>query len=707
MPLSIQYMTARERELIHYLLRCEEETPVSTVAKELNVSSRTIHRDLKAIEKTLSTYNLELIKATGKGVKIQGSPESRQELELALLQPSVVEYTGEERRTLILCSLLESAEPIKLNSLAIDLKVTVATISYDLDKLEEWFSTTNLELVRRRGYGVKIDGTESAKRSAMSHLIAENFMESDLFRVMRESIKNKSLSSDTNTISERLLGMVEKDKWVTVEKILADMSDELPYTFADSAYIGLVVHLTLAMERISQGENIEINEAYLDSLRDTKEFDVAQLIIEKLEKVFQLTVPEAEIGYITMHLRGAKLREDQDHRLDLDHFSSAVYARALMKYIQDETGEPLQEDDSLYQGLVAHLEPALYRIHENMTIHNPLLKEIKRDYFDLFQIVKNAADKSFQEIELPDSEIGFLVLHFGSALEKIQNVHKVNALVVCSSGIGSSKMLVTRLRKEVPEIDELKNISMMELEQEHEGYDLIISTLELNNKEYPNIVVNPFLTEKDAGRVRQYIKQMTEGRHPRTRQKDNTQTVEDTKEYHSYEKMVQEIESFQLYSKTIVQLLETFRVLSRTGSTEVYSILKEACTVIEGSYSSKDEITDKLWARYEIGGVAIPDSRLALFHTRSNVVHEPCFQIKPLSTAVPVHAMDGSITNVNCFLILLAPENEPVEIYEVLSAISEQVIASEEALTLFASADETRIKEQMSQSFRDWLSKKL
>ncbi|WP_185819639.1 BglG family transcription antiterminator [Salibacterium salarium] len=701
------FMSARERELLNYLLKYDEETPVSTVAKELNVSSRTIHRDLKGVEQTLKSYHLELMKATGKGIKIQGSPENKQELELALLQPSAVEYTGEERRTLILCSLLENTEPIKLNSLAIDLKVTVATISYDLDKLEEWFSNSDLTLVRRRGFGVKIDGTESAKRAAMSQLIAENFMESDLFRVMRESIKNKAASTGTNTISDRLLGLVEQDKWVMVEKILADMSEELPYSFADSAYIGLVVHLTLAMERISQGENIEINEAYLDSLRDTREFEVAQFIISKLEKVFHLTVPEAEVGYITMHLRGAKLREDQDHRLDLDHFSSAVHARTLMKYIQRETGEPLLEDNSLYQGLIAHLEPALYRIRENMAIHNPLLKEIKRDYFELFQMVKRAADESFQEIKLPDSEIGFLVLHFGSALEKIQNVHKVNALVVCSSGIGSSKMLVTRLRKEIPEIDELKSISMMDLEQEYEAFDFIISTLELSNEEYPSIVVNPFLSEKDVDRVRQFIKQLTKGHHPRTETKDKVRSIEQTSTHHSYESTIQELASFQLYSKTIVHLLKTFRVLTWTDSTEVYSILKEACTEIENDSSSSEKITEKLWARYEMGGVAIPGSTLALFHTRSNVVKEPCFQIKPLHASLPIHAMDGTTTNVDCFLMLLAPVDEPPEVYEVLSAISGQIIESEESLTLFTSADERKIKEHMSQAFREWLTQKL
>ncbi|WP_252316018.1 PRD domain-containing protein [Sinobaca sp. H24] len=87
-------------------------------------------------------------------------------------------------------------------------------------------------------------------------------------------------------ISNRLLGMVEKERWALVEGVLHDFKSELPYSFADSAYIGLAVHLTLAMERIIKGENIEINESYFQSLQETKEFAVAEQLISRLETGF-------------------------------------------------------------------------------------------------------------------------------------------------------------------------------------------------------------------------------------------------------------------------------------------------------------------------------------------------------------------------------------------------------------------------------------
>ncbi|KHF29642.1 Transcriptional regulator MtlR [Anoxybacillus sp. BCO1] len=68
---------------------------------------------------------------------------------------SHTEYTPEERQTMILIALLESGEPVKLVSLANDLNVTVATISNDLDKMEEKVEKHGLSLIRKRDMGSK------------------------------------------------------------------------------------------------------------------------------------------------------------------------------------------------------------------------------------------------------------------------------------------------------------------------------------------------------------------------------------------------------------------------------------------------------------------------------------------------------------------------------------------------------------------------
>ena len=60
-------------------------------------------------------------------------------------------------------------------------------------------------------------------------------------------------------------------------------------------------------------------------------------------------------------------------------------------------------------------------------------------------------------------------------------------LVVCSSGMGSSKMLASRLEREIPEIYVRKIVSLVGLgEEDLNDYDLILSTipLYLKDREY-------------------------------------------------------------------------------------------------------------------------------------------------------------------------------------------------------------------------------
>ncbi len=59
--------------------------------------------------------------------------------------------------------------------------MTAATVSHDLDKAEEWLSFFDLQLIRRRGYGVEVVGTEKSRRRAMSSLMVETLEKMNSF----------------------------------------------------------------------------------------------------------------------------------------------------------------------------------------------------------------------------------------------------------------------------------------------------------------------------------------------------------------------------------------------------------------------------------------------------------------------------------------------------------------------------------------------
>lgn len=125
-----------------------------------------------------------------------------------------------------------------------------------------------------------------------------------------------------------------------------------------------MVHLTLAVERIQKGEGIKINLSYLEDQKMTKEYRFAERIVSQLELVFQISIPEAEIAYITMHLKGAKLRHENEHLIEDASLQVAMKTKKLIETVGKLVGMNLSTHPSLFEGLMVHLKPAIYRIKE-------------------------------------------------------------------------------------------------------------------------------------------------------------------------------------------------------------------------------------------------------------------------------------------------------------------------------------------------------
>jgi mannitol operon transcriptional antiterminator len=692
------YVSARERLILDLLIDRNEEMTVKDMADDIDVSVRTIHRDLKGIEATLEAYDLQLVKKAGVGIQIVGPKEKMDELKLAISHLSYSEYTPDERQTMLLCALLESVEPVKLLSLAHDLRVTIATVSTDLTKLESKLEPFQLTVIRKRGYGVELKGTETAKRRAMRSIIAENVNEVDFLALVKESIQKKSLGP-TDSISERLLGLVEKKKLLVVEQVVKDINAGLPYAIADSAYIGLVVHLALAIERIEHGGMIQMDNAYLQRLQAVPEFEVARDMTEKLKAVFQMDIPEAEIGYITMHLQGAKLRQDKEYILEESSFQVALKAKSLIQFIGEKLSIELLDNQSLFQGLVVHLKPAMYRIHQKMGITNPLLERIQEDYSDLFAVVKEGVQHVFPDLKVPDEEIGYLVMHFGSALPGAQPDGPLKAYIICSTGIGTSKMLATRLHQEVPELTTVKNISLFELNQtDIDDDDLIISTIHLPDFDHEHIVVSPMLTKEEMEKVRAYIKR----RASFPLRKIPAPVVVKT---HSAAQIEQSVKGIHHYTGTIMELLSQFSV-TRSGKQTVIHVLKKACEQID-TIRAADTVVNALIEREKLGGIGVPGAKMAFFHARHLDVLKPSFTIHMLDEPVSLKGMDQIEMKADALIIMLSPDPFHAEGLEVLSFMSAMMIENEETMTLFQSGQEEEIKKWMALKFETFLYEKI
>jgi mannitol operon transcriptional antiterminator len=448
----------------------------------------------------------------------------------------------------------------------------------------------------------------------------------------------------------------------------------------------------------------------LETLKKTGEYQIASGIIDKLRKALDLEIPEAEIGYIAMHLKGAKLRNALDLDLEDVNFLLALRARDLIDYVSERTNVDLRADQSLFQGLVTHLQPAIYRVKKKMGIHNPLLEEIKRDYGELCAIVREGVEKVFPDLSIPEAEIGYLVLHFASSLERMSEPKELHALIICSSGIGSSKMLATRIRKELPEIKRLHYASVFDLTSINlDDYDVIISTIPLAGFAKKYVLVNPMLTENDVKNIRDWIRRQLPERR-RNNPSINRTSVRTEEASHGVSgernrKYSVPFQDIHQYAGIISTVLEGFRLTICEDPYDIGDVLRAACGELQrqGVIDHPETVAEALLERQRIRGLGIPGSSLALFHTRSPYVRKPSFTIWGWTTPLAIRAMDDTQTWTRNLLLMLSPEKTSKKALEVLSHISALIIESEESLALFESQDQETIASYLSERFHQFL----
>ena len=261
--------------------------------------------------------------------------------------------------------------------------------------------------------------------------------------------------------------MVDKNIIQKVEEAVKATMQQQKSSLSMNAFSGLVVHLTLAVQRLLKGETIKIDAAFLGKIKQKKEFKLAENIGENIEKVFQVKIPEEETAYITMHLLGARNNYEQDVDIQYSSFHLIRIAKDIVKIAQQESGISLLKKSRLLIGLYKHLKPAVMRIKMKMEIRNPLLQEMKEKYPKWMTLAKKAARPLEEELQtpLPEAEIAYLAMHLGAALEEANMQEQYfKVLVACPTGIGTSKLLATQLKREFSNLEIVAIVSAVNVD---------------------------------------------------------------------------------------------------------------------------------------------------------------------------------------------------------------------------------------------------
>lgn len=165
-------INSRQKELLLSVLLASAPVPLQQLAKAVKVSIRTVQREMDALKSILRQYGLKIVAKAGVGVQIEGSEHEKRKLRESLSEThTAMVYSPDKRQQGLIRDLLLAKEPVKLFVFSRKYGVTEATISYDMDRMEEWFGNFGVRLVRKPGLGVYLEGTEQQIRMAASNVL--------------------------------------------------------------------------------------------------------------------------------------------------------------------------------------------------------------------------------------------------------------------------------------------------------------------------------------------------------------------------------------------------------------------------------------------------------------------------------------------------------------------------------------------------------
>lgn len=680
-------LNSRQRELLRVLLSMDKPISYKELSEIFKLSIRTIQREMKALHSYFDAYNLKLVKRMGKGIELNGELQDKQRLNQALEQVKILNaYSQSERQEGIIYDLLLAKEPIKQYTLSKKYDVAELTISNDLEKISKWLEKDTVEIVKTPGIGVYIDGTEQQRRTILSRLLHRDITFEDWIELFQGKKGEDRLNGKLGlVIRNRLLKFVQTDKILDIDRVLQNALLEHPHiVLTDRNYVNLIVHVILALERIQSGEVIEEDTTIAsDDWHDPEIYSLAVLIVEGLEKLTSLRIPRIEINYIALHLAGTRIDyQKKPFEDDNQEFTWIELTKSFIRAIEHHLDESLIEDKILFEGLLSHFAPAFNRLKHGLQIHNPMQDKIMEMYPEIYQACQKACELLAKKTgyHIPEEEVGYLAMHIGaSQLRKREQIRQsYRCIVVCTSGVGSSTYLATRIRTEMPNLSVEAVLSLKELEEwleKDENFDIVISTVNVPFlQEEKIVIVTPFLKKEDIKDIEHALIEI-----------DKHQLVLKSEEQTS--RQPSPILPLAKYGEALLQILKNFVMFQEVRLME--KMIDQMASLLVSHQVVRDikKIAVDLEKREEQGGFVL--GNLAMMHAKTEGVNEIIVAIYRTEEPILWENDNEELCRINVILMLALPVEAPKEHKEMISEITAMLVDDQFVNTIMNGSQES------------------
>lgn len=475
----------RETEILNSLIKGEKYN-FKLISEKYGVSDRAARYYINNIDSILQLLDYKITKKVKNSIYLDTNQDFKSLFEIL---EKIHKLSIEDRIDILKLILFFDEKGLNITKICKELEISRTTIKKDLKLISEEFKIQEIELIYKNIDGYHINGN-------FQKILIKKI---ELLEKLFDSLNNQNFSKVVKTkVFHYFFKYIKQKNIENAKKFIIEIEKVMFLNINEDSYNKIFSYVLLLLNFEKDCEN-------------KKDFTAKKFLIhteeyKKIEKILQKILNKNEIKSemlieITDLIMGININSLKNNSFE-DWINEELIIKKMISKVSKIVKTDLTRDEILYNGLLYHIKPAMYRIKNNIQITNSVFQELILEKDSILEVVNRAIEEieSLFEVKFPEDEIALMGFHIKASIERNTSEKTKKVILICGLGYGSSKVLEQSLKEnyDLDIVDVLPYYLIKTSMPNYKNIDLILSTIDLEETyDIPVIKINPLLKEQD------------------------------------------------------------------------------------------------------------------------------------------------------------------------------------------------------------------
>ena len=475
----------RETEILNNLIKGEKYN-FKLISEKYGVSDRAARYYINNIDSILQLLDYKITKKVKNSIYLDTNQDFKSLFEIL---EKIHKLSIEDRIDILKLILFFDEKGLNITKICKELEISRTTIKKDLKLISEEFKIQEIELIYKNVDGYHINGN-------FQKILIKKI---ELLEKLFDSLNDQNFSKVIKTkVFHYFFKYIKQKNIENAKKFIVEIEKVMFLNINEESYNKIFSYVLLLLNFEKDCEN-------------KKDFTAKKFLIhteeyKKIEKILQKILNKNEIKSemlieITDLIMGININSLKNNSFE-DWINEELIIKKMISKVSKIVKTDLTRDEILYNGLLYHIKPAMYRIKNNIQITNSVFQELILEKDPILEVVNRAIEEieSLFEVKFPEDEIALMGFHIKASIERNTSEKTKKVILICGLGYGSSKVLEQSLKEnyDLDIVDVLPYYLIKTSMPNYKNIDLILSTIDLEKTyDIPVIKINPLLKEQD------------------------------------------------------------------------------------------------------------------------------------------------------------------------------------------------------------------